>query len=202
MTGYWLYITVVALAVASPGPGVLNTLTNALRYGFVGSLAGIFGIALGIAVLAVISASSIAVLLSTSKWALLVLQMVGAAYLIYLGVQLWRSSSRFSVEQNQTVKKHRMRFLQGTTITILNPKAIFFFMALFPQFITLNADNTAQFAKLVLIYCVLVVVIHSVYAALAKVARAYLMSERGRFWVHKVTGSFYVLLGIGLVIFG
>ncbi|BBP43254.1 LysE family translocator [Thiosulfativibrio zosterae] len=203
MDNYFLYLLITIITIASPGPGVLLTLTNALRYGFRGSLAGIFGIAAGIFVVAVLSATSIALVLSTSPIAFTVLKYLGAAYLMYLGFRLWQSQPQYRVTQTVVDKTHRLRFVEGVGITVLNPKPIFFFMAVFPQFIAVTdsaLDPLWQFWFLVLTYCVLVVVIHSLYAVMAKLARASLASEHGSYWVSKTSAVFHILLGLGLAL--
>ena len=203
MDSYFLYLLITFITIASPGPGVLLTLTNALRYGFRGSLAGILGIAAGIFVVAVLSATSIALVLSTSMLAFTVLKYLGAAYLMYLGFKLWQSQQQYRLTQTVSAKTHRMRFVEGVGITVLNPKPIFFFMAVFPQFIAVTdslLDPLWQFWFLVLTYCVLVLVIHSLYALMAKMARVSLASEQGSRWVSKTSAVFHVLLGLGLAL--
>ncbi|MCF6189451.1 MAG: LysE family transporter [Cocleimonas sp.] len=70
---------------------MIITLSNAIRHGVKPALLGVLGIALGILIIAIISASSLGVLLATSAVAFTVLKYIGAAYLIYLGIKLWRS---------------------------------------------------------------------------------------------------------------
>lgn len=203
MDSYFVYLVITVITIASPGPGVLLTLTNALRYGFRGSLAGIVGIAAGIFVVAVLSATGLAVVLSTSPWAFNVLKFLGAAYLVYLGIKIWRTHKRFHLPSVGGVKTHSVRFLEGVTITVLNPKPIFFFIAVFPQFIHITPSAQSQFGQfwfLVLTYCLLVLVIHGLYSATAKMAKATLSTEQGSVWVSKISGGFHILLGVGLAL--
>lgn len=93
MANYGLFIILATLTVLSPGPGVVLTISNSLRHGWTGSLPGIFGIALGAFVVAGISASSVGVILATSATAFTLLKYVGAAYLLYLGIKMWRATS-------------------------------------------------------------------------------------------------------------
>ena len=91
MEQYLLYLIIATLTVASPGPGVVLTLSNAIKYGMKPTMFGVLGISLGIFIIAVISASSLGVLLTTSAVAFSILKFLGAAYLIYLGFKLWRA---------------------------------------------------------------------------------------------------------------
>jgi homoserine/homoserine lactone efflux protein len=76
---YLLFLFMAAATVLSPGPGVVMTLTNALRYGLRGTFGGILGIAVGALVVAATSATSLGVLLATSALAFTVLKLLGAA---------------------------------------------------------------------------------------------------------------------------
>ncbi len=91
MEQYLLYVLIALVTVASPGPGVILTLSNAIRYGVKPAMLGVLGIALGIFIISVISATSLGVLLATSAFAFTLLKYVGAVYLVYLGIKLWRS---------------------------------------------------------------------------------------------------------------
>ena len=120
-----------ALTVSSPGPGVVLTLSNAIRHGIKPALSGVLGISLGILIISIISASSLGVLLTTSSFAFSILKFIGAGYLIYLGIKLWRTpviSLEDAVDAKNMPKEisHRNRFKEGFFVSLLNPKAIFF----------------------------------------------------------------------------
>lgn len=195
---YALFLLMAAATVLSPGPGVVMTLTNALRYGMRGTFGGIVGIALGALVVATVSATSLGVLLATSVTAFSVLKFVGAAYLIYLGVRLWRSPSFELSEQTAHAAGFRRRLLEGLTLQFTNPKAIFFFLAVFPQFIDPRRNYPFQFAALVLTYSALVVIIHCGYALFARRAKQWLTSERGGRMVNRVAGTTFLFFGAAL----
>lgn len=93
MDSYLLFLAIAAATIASPGPGVVLTISNALRYGVRGAVSGIMGIASGMLIIAVLSASSLAVLMLASATAFTIVKFIGAAYLIYLGVKMWRTST-------------------------------------------------------------------------------------------------------------
>nr|WP_315982070.1 LysE family translocator [Aliamphritea spongicola] len=127
MENYLLFILIAAAVIASPGPGIVLTLKNTLQYDFRGALPGIAGVALGMLLIAVLSAAGLGLLLTTSALAFTVLKYLGAAYLIYLGIKLWRSSGQvadLSAGRRHSVRK---RFSEGLGITALNPKPIVFF---------------------------------------------------------------------------
>lgn len=199
MEQYLIYVAFASATIASPGPGVVFTITNSLRYGFWGAISGIFGVSLGILCIATISASSLSIFLATSALAFTALKFIGAAYLIYLGVKMWLSSAKIDVYKIEKQKSHKLRFTEGLMITLLNPKAIFFFIALFPQFITLNEDYQSQFIILTITFSFLIILIHCIYAVFSKAAKSSLSTPKGSKLVSRVSGSFYIFFGVGLV---
>lgn len=195
---YALFFLMAAATVLSPGPGVVMTLTNALRFGMRGTVGGILGIALGALVVAAISATSLGVLLATSALAFTLLKFMGAAYLVYLGLRLWRAPPFRFAEQSAHEATFRRRFLEGISLQLSNPKAIFFFLSVFPQFIDPAINYTVQFASLVLTYSALVIVIHCAYAFFARRAKRWLTSPRGARSVNKTAGATFVFFGAAL----
>ena len=142
MHNYGLFVLFATLTILSPGPGVVLTLSNAVRHGWRGAVPGILGIASGAFVVAAISATSVGLILSTSANAFTALKYAGAAYLLYLGYKSWRSD-RFSTLLETRPSSPGYRFLEAASMQLLNPKAVFFFLAVFPQFI----DTSAHFAR-------------------------------------------------------
>lgn len=195
---YPVFLLLAATTVLSPGPGVVMTLTNSIRSGLRGSFSGILGISCGALAVAALSATGLGMILATSAVAFTVMKYVGAAYLFYLGIKLWRAPAyRFGDQVVQDSGASR-RFLQGLSLQLTNPKAIFFFLSVFPQFIDPSQDYGPQFAALVLTYSSLVVIIHSGYALTAQRARAWLISERGGRAVNRAGGAAFVFFGAAL----
>lgn len=195
MAGYGLFLILATLTVLSPGPGVVLTLSNALRHGWRGALPGIFGIASGAFIVAGICASSLGVILAASATAFTVLKYIGALYLLYLGIKMWRTQ-RFIPELKATSPRPWRRFVEALSIQLLNPKAGFFFLAVFPQFIKPAGDYYSQFFWLVASYGVLVVLVHSGYALMANGARGWLSSSQGARIVGKLSGITFLGFGV------
>ncbi|AGH80862.1 lysine exporter protein LysE/YggA [Psychromonas sp. CNPT3] len=200
MENYILFIAIASATILSPGPGVVFTITNSIKDGFLGAISGVLGVAIGMLCIAAISATSLATILSTSAFAFTILKYIGSAYLIYLGIKMWRSSSNFSISNNNHAKSNKKKFTEGFFITLLNPKAIFFFMALFPHFINPNEAYIFQFLLLAITFSVLVVIIHFSYSFFAKSARSKLSTPKGSRVLSKTSGTFYMLFGAGLAI--
>ena len=199
MENYLLFTLIATVTILSPGPGVLLTLTNSIRYGFFGAIGGIVGIAFGTFIVAGLSATSVGVILATSAMAFMVMKYIGAAYLIYLGIKLWRSPITKLDTSSRTAGNIKVQFFEGLTIQLTNPKAVFFFMSIFPQFVDFSSSQyVSKFLMLVVTYSSLNLLIHFLYAYLARSARNWLSTEKGGRIVNRAGGGIFVLFGIGL----
>jgi threonine/homoserine/homoserine lactone efflux protein len=200
MKHYSLFLLVASVTVLSPGPGVVMSLTNALRYGLRGTFGGILGIAVGALMVAAISATSLGILLATSALAFTILKLLGATYLLYLGVRLWRAPTLRFADQPARAASFGRRFVEGLSLQLTNPKAIFFFLSVFPQFIDSAANYSTQFAALVLTYSGLVVAIHCTYALFAKRTKHWLSSEQGSCALNRVASATFIGFGATLAV--
>jgi threonine/homoserine/homoserine lactone efflux protein len=198
MDHYILFVTMASLTILSPGPGVTLTLTNSIRYRMSDTFGGILGIAFGALVVAAISATGLGILLAASATAFTVMKYVGAAYLIYLGIKMWRSLPTMVRESDDVKSNMGRRFLEALALQLSNPKAIFFFLSIFPQFISDARPYAIQFFTLVFTYGCLVVVIHLLYAISASRVKRWLSSRRGSRVFNMVGGGAFVFFGLAL----
>lgn len=196
---YLLFLAMAVVTVLSPGPGVMLTLNNALRLGWRAALPGILGVASGALVVAALSATGLGLLLASSALAFAVMKLLGAAYLVYLGLKLWRSPSLHWQEDAAAATLSPLRrYAEGLTLQFTNPKAIFFFISVLPQFVDSQAAHAPQFALLVFSYALLVVLIHTGYAMLAQRARGCLRAERTGRWLNRAGGAAFMGFGVAL----
>ncbi|MFT2096989.1 LysE family translocator [Marinomonas sp. 2405UD66-6] len=198
MESYMIYVGVAIATILLPGPAVMLTLNNAIQRGLLKSLAGILGVSLAILLVATISATSLGVILASSAIAFNIIKIAGAAYLIYLGVKILRSE----VANNPIIKAKESSllrcFIEGFLVSISNPKAVIFFMSIFPQFIDVTQEYAPQFVLLAATFSVLVIVIHTIYAAFASFAKSKLSSKKGNALLNKISGGVFVSFGVGL----
>lgn len=187
-----------AATVFSPGPGVIMTLTNSMTHGLYGAFGGILGIAVGAFFVAAISATSVGFVLATSALAFTVMKYIGAAYLFYLGIKLWRAPAFEFKEASTERAGFGRRFLEGIALQLTNPKAIFFFLSIFPQFINASDSYSPQFFALVITYSSLVIIIHLLYALTAHRAKAWLTSATGGRILNKAGGVMFMFFGVAL----
>ncbi len=198
MTSYWLFVTLAAITILSPGPGVVLTLSNSIRYGISKSVSGVAGIAFGTLIVAAISATGVGVILATSALMFSIMKYLGAAYLIYLGIKSWRSAPVTLSTKTLYNGNHRQRFLEGLLIQITNPKAVVFFMSVFPQFADVTPDYQTTFTLLVATYCSLLLIIHMAYALMAGCAREKLATPKAGRMLNRISGGTFMCFGIGL----
>jgi homoserine/homoserine lactone efflux protein len=199
MQSYWLFVGFSVVAIATPGPGVLLTVSNALRYGFSRSLPGILGLAIGMLGVGLVSGAGMGAVLLSSATAFSIAKYVGAAYLIYLGATrlLARHSPALAAGDAANVSSAR-RFSEGAAVTLLNPKAYLLYASLFPHFVDPSRDYVNQLTLLALTFSGLMVGIHSLYCAIASVAKRRVLSGRWASILNRATGGLLVGLGIGV----
>lgn len=200
MSNMLLYAAIASLTIASPGPGVLLTLSNTINYRLMRALWGIAGVVVGMAFIGLIASSSLGVILIASPYALTVVKVVGAAYLLYLGTKLFRSKPKGLGEGSAqaTIPSGYKLFSEAFIITLFNPKPIVFFMALFPQFINASHPVALQFAVLTIVFCALVFLIHFLYGCFALIVRRKLTGDNFFVILNRVAGCVFMLFGVML----
>lgn len=200
MDNYLIYVGVAFATILLPGPAVILTINNSIQRGLLKSFAGILGIALAILLVATLSATSLGFVLANSVMAFTVVKILGAAYLIYLGIKMWRTKAVTNTHTN--IKKSSLLkcFIEGFLVSISNPKAIVFFMSIFPQFIDLSQNYKPQFILLAATFSALIVLVHSMYALFSSIAKSRLSSSSGNTLLNKISGSVFVAFGVGLAV--
>jgi threonine/homoserine/homoserine lactone efflux protein len=197
---YSVFVLMAVLTIVSPGPGVLKSLTNALQYGLRPALIGIAGLACGVFCVAALAATSLGALLSASATAFHVIRIAGAAYLLYLGVRLWRAPTMKLAASAATAKRRRTLFVEGWLLQFSNPNALFFFLSVLPQFIDRSHPYLPQFLLLVLTFCLLLVVVHGSYACGARHGQRWLAGTAGAGrWLNRGGGAAFVIFSVLLL---
>ena len=154
MTAHLLLFAATELLLsATPGPAVLLVISQGIRHGFRSSTHGAAGILTGNAIYFALSAAGLGAVLIASKQIFNVLQILGAAYLVLIGLKmLFGTPASPPAEQ---AASRRRPFLQGLITQLSNPKAIVFFTALLPQFV----DPTRPIAMQLIILGVISIVV-------------------------------------------
>lgn len=152
-------------------------------------------------VIAGVSATSVGVVLASSALAFTIVKFLGAAYLAYLGFKLWRAPAfQFQGQTESQALGFRRNFFQGMTLQFTNPKAIFFFLSVLPQFIDREMSFTLQFALMGITYSLLIIIIHGLYAVGAQRGRTWLTSETGGVVINRAGGLIFIFFGVVLAV--
>jgi threonine/homoserine/homoserine lactone efflux protein len=140
----FLWFVMAALVIAfTPGPGIFYVAGRALAGGRSEGLASSLGTGLGGLVHVVAGAAGVSALVLASAEAFTALKLIGAGYLIYLGVQTWRMASVADAQEVAAPSGPRHAFVQGVIVEATNPKTAAFFLAFVPQFVDPNLGAVA-----------------------------------------------------------
>ncbi|MDV7349056.1 LysE family translocator [Halorubrum distributum] len=193
------FISAAIVVIISPGPDTIYTLTESLRRGRYAGAAAACGTATGILVHTTAAVLGLAAILRTSALTYTVVKYLGAAYLVYLGVQTFRHDEEFEIRNtiSETNTSLRRSYGQAVTINVSNPKVAVFVLAFFPQFISRTASVSLQMSILGLIYAALsVLYLLAVVAFASRVRHIIVDSEMVSRFIQYASGS--VLIGFGL----
>lgn len=191
----WITFTLAsAVLLAIPGPTVMLVVAEGIGAGKRAAMAMVPGVALGDLTAMSISLAGAGALLATSATAFTVLKFAGAAYLIWLGVKLWRNPA-----QKLDTPKPRSAargFRDAYVVTALNPKSIVFFVAFVPQFIDPAAAFLPQVIVMVTTFVLLASLNVALWALLAGEMRARIGRPSVLKWMSRAGASFMIGAGI------
>ena len=146
-TQFLIFLSAAVLLALSPGPGMLYVLARTLRGGRSAGFASSLGTALGGMAHVVAAAFGLSAVLARSASAFLAVKYLGAAYLIYLGIQALRTGNLEPAAADPETQV-KSPFWQGMVTEVLNPKTALFFLAFIPQFVNHAARLVPQFLAL------------------------------------------------------
>lgn len=192
----WLVFALAALGLSlTPGPNGLLALTHGAIYGVRRTVFTVLGGAVGFAVVIAVSMFGIGALLTAVPEVLTVLKWVGGAYLVFLGIQVWRAPAiTVAADGERPTASRWSLWQQGFLAAVTNPKGILFFVAFLPQFIDPAGDLVVQFAAMAGTFIAIEIVFELTVAALSQTLQP-LLARAGR-WFNRVTGGFFVLIGV------
>jgi len=202
LSTWLLFLSIALVAIISPGPAVLLSVTNSLTHGFTKSVFSSLGNITGIFVVSSAAALSLGAVLQASTLLFTTLKTFGAIYLIYLGVRQWRSKHNIfknSIEPSKYNQGKRKSFVQGLLVAISNPKAILFFTALFPQFIDLSKPIMIQFIILTTTFMFFSFLFLVIYALSAHSAKGWFTKRDRAIWLNRISGTIFITFGLGIL---
>ena len=201
----WLaYFAAAWLIALSPGSGAVLAMSHGLSYGVRRTTATIVGLQLGLAFIFLVAGVGVGALLLASATAFTVIKVLGAAYLVWLGLRQWRAPLGALQEDGQVaagpVPSVRRRIALGLFTNATNPKGIVFMAAVLPQFINPKLPLAPQLAILLATTVVVDLIVMHGYAFLASRLRAWLRTARARRGQNRVFGGVLMAMGASLLL--
>jgi threonine/homoserine/homoserine lactone efflux protein len=195
----WLaFAAASAIMLAIPGPTILLVISYALGHGRKTALATVSGVTLGDFTAMTASLAGLGALLATSSTLFTVLKLIGAAYLMYLGIKLWRApivTGPLGDNDNLPEEKPLKIMAHAYLVTALNPKSIVFFIAFVPQFLDMHKPFLPQTLILEATFLTLGALNALLYVFLADMARGFIRKASVQRAVNRTGGTLLIAAG-------
>jgi threonine/homoserine/homoserine lactone efflux protein len=197
--GLFTFCAVYALAVATPGPGLAAIIARSLAHGSRGAPAIIAGFLAGDLLWFTIAATGLAALARTAATLFVAIKWAGVAYLLFLAWKLWTAPADRVEVRDDEGRQHGWRaFVASFMLTLANPKAILFFLALLPTVIDLESMTALRFLEISLAISVVLPAVLGSYVILAARARQLFTTPSS---VRKLNrGSGFAMVGAAVVV--
>lgn len=193
----WLgFVTACTLFSISPGAGAITSISNSLNGGMKAAMKGIIGLQFALSIHLVIVSLGLGTLLASSAIFFEIIKYVGAAYLMYLGIQKMRQRSVLTVNNSYKESGYGQLLKQGIIVNLMNPKSIVFLAAFLPQFLKTSEPLAEQYLILGSTVVLIDTLVMLGYAFLASVVKPHLVNERVMLMVNKVFGSLFITMGV------
>lgn len=201
---HWIaFLTAATLLNLSPGPDIAFILGHTIRSGMRSGFAALFGIWSGACLHVLMAAAGLSAILAASALAFSTVKWIGAAYLIWLGIQALRSKgdAAWIKDAGKTLSSGRI-YRQGILVSLLNPKVAIFFLAFLPQFVVEGAGPV--WAQLLLHGSLIIVVAAFIEPPLillgGRLTEALRRNRSVGLWLDRGLGALFVALGVRLAI--
>ncbi|MBZ9812208.1 MULTISPECIES: LysE family translocator [unclassified Mesorhizobium] len=198
VTAFLAYCVAISLAAATPGPAMFAVITNGLSRGFLRAFIAGMGVAAGDAVLVTLALLGLVALAQTFEWIFLLLKYAGAAYLVFLGIRMWRAAAQKPDDSRQTQARLSRSFFLGASIALGNPKAILFHASIMPLILNLDTMTFADGLLVVLVVVSVNIITMGLYAAMAGRAAGWFKTPKRMRLMNRLAGG--AMIGTGALI--
>lgn len=195
----WLLFIVASLVlIVTPGQDMVLVMSRSIAQGAAAGVATAAGVSVGLVGHTILATLGLGAILRTSEWLFLALKLVGAAYLVYLGIQLIRSREHEFAASSGTPRSLSRLFLDGSVSNISNPKIAVFYFAFLPQFVLSDdAHPTLSVFVLGLVFAALTFLVKGPVGFCSGMLSGWLRARPGFLaWIYRTSGA--VLIGLGL----
>ena len=203
ITNFSLFLSITFIVSASPGPVMLSCMANGGRLGLSKALVGMLGASAGNLCLVVLSAFGLGLIISQNDILFNAIKWGGAAYLVFLGVQIMRTS--IVLEQKQStasLDSTKSLWWNSFFIAVSNPKGLIYFGALFPQFIAYQEPWAPQFLALTVTFLVIDLMWMFIYAVAGNAIMRWLKRPKHQIWFNALSGLVLIAAGIFMALSG
>ncbi|WP_294768136.1 LysE family translocator [uncultured Rhodoferax sp.] len=196
---WWLFVMMTFVVSATPGPNMLLVMSTGARQGLRSAVTSMAGCMTALMLMLSLSAAGLGALLQAFPAVFDALRLAGAAYLAYLGVQVWRSPVQENQAEDGSAPNQLGESLstwalyrQGALVAASNPKAILFAAAFFPQFLNPEVPQLPQFGILLGTFAVVEISWYFVYAVSGRQLARYLQRATVMRAFNRLTGGVFV----------
>ena len=197
----WLLFVIASLVlIATPGQDMILVMSRSVAQGAAAGIVTAGGVSVGLVGHTVLATLGLGAILRASEWLFIALKLVGAAYLIYLGISLLRTKTSTLPIGAQVTRTLRRLFVDGAISNLSNPKIAIFYFAFLPQFVSPSAQYpTLTVFVLGLAFAGLTFVVKAPVGLFAGRLSAWLRSRPNVLtWVFRSSGAILVALGVRL----
>jgi homoserine/homoserine lactone efflux protein len=203
ITNFSLFLSITFIVSASPGPVMLSCMTNGGRLGLSKALVGMLGASAGNLCLVVLSALGLGLIISQNDILFNVIKWGGAAYLVFLGVEIIRAPIVLEQKQDSlSGDSTKSLWWNSFFIAISNPKGLIYFGALFPQFIAYQKPLATQFLILTLTFLVIDLIWMLIYALAGNSIMRWLKAPKHQTGFNAFSGLVLIAAGIFMALSG
>ena len=207
---------------ATPGPNMLLAFQHGLNYGVKRTLWTLAGLSIGLFILLLSTLLGLDIISRQFPWLLLAIKVVGALYLLYLGVKSWQTGkedanllahthtpniSTLANDSNSITPKNNAAYAHsslsllriGMWVSLSNPKAILFFAAFFPKFINFSAPLLVQYVWLTIGLFISETIWQLIYTFGGKKLARWLATGQRLLWLNRICGGIFILIAVALL---
>ena len=199
----WLLFIVASLVlIITPGQDMILVMSRSVAQGAAAGVVTAAGVSVGLVGHTILATLGLGAVLRTSEWLFLALKLVGAAYLIYLGIGLLRTKSTALVVEAASSRSLGRLFFDGALSNVSNPKIAVFYFAFLPQFVLQGASHpTLSVFVLGLLFAALTFVVKGPVGFFAGMLSGWLRARPSVLaWLYRSSGAILVLLGVKLAL--
>ncbi|KIN74734.1 LysE family translocator [Sulfitobacter guttiformis] len=190
----WTIFTLFWLVfVTTPGPNAVNCINNGMTLGMRRAMVGVLGILTQASLFLLLSALGVTALIAASPTAFTVAKLLGAAFLIYLGVRGWITASKPVPVQGRPAKSV---YLRAFAIATINPKSVAGYLAAFSQFVQPDVPIAAQMGAIVPTALTLTALSYSGFTALGAGLGRAALGVVFNVWVRRIMGACFIVYGV------